>query len=61
MIRTLVRMLPRRLRRLKDRVKHSITKLVPPERSDSFGMPRLSWGRITGIMLLSTAGGSPFR
>lgn len=31
--KTLVRMLPRRV---KDRVKHSITKLVPPTRNDSF-------------------------
>ena len=31
--RTILRMLPRRL---KDRVKNSITKLVPPERSDGF-------------------------
>jgi hypothetical protein len=65
MIRTLVRMLPRRL---KDRVKDSITKLVPLEKSDSFehSLSRLSpdlktvfdVGANVGDMTISCASGS---
>jgi len=56
MIRTLVRMLPRRLT---DRVKAAIAKLVPPEKSDNFehslsqgsartSRPSSTWARMSG-------------